>query len=213
MKYYKRSDQLPILLQQIADPPKGLYCYGNIDLLDMKSISIVGSRNPTRETYRVLDEIVPILVAQGYVIISGCASGVDAYVHKVADAHGGNCIGVLGYGIDFRYPRSSAMLIEQFSQRQLIVTEYEPNTQIRKFQFIARNRIIAGLSTATIIVQAKEKSGSLITAQMALEYNRDVFVIPGESFSEVYKGSHQLLSEGAQILYTGEQLEKKSGLF
>lgn len=104
-------------------------------------------------------------------------------------------------------------MIDYFCQTQLIISEYTATTPIKKHQFIARNRLIAGLSETTIILQAKIKSGSLITAQMALEYNRDVLVVPSLPFVDEYEGSHQLISEGAQIFYTLDQLEKKSGLF
>lgn len=213
MEIYKEIECLPELLQQIADFPKGLYCYGDETLLKTQCLSIVGSRNPTKQTLHYLSKIVPRAVKEGYTIVSGCASGVDYYVHQIAHQLGGRCIGVLGYGVNYRYPKTSANLIEAFCQKQLIVSEYSANTPIRKFQFIARNRLIAALSQTTIIVQAKEKSGSLITAQMALEYNRDVLIVPGEPFCELYDGGHFLINEGAQILYSLDQLEKKSGLF
>lgn len=213
MEVYKEIENLPEYLQQIPDYPKGLYCYGDVTRLNGRCISVVGARNPTKETLMILPTIIKALVQEGYTIVSGCAVGVDSYVHQLTHQMGGKCIGVLGYGIQYRYPKTSAAMIDTFCKQQLIVSEYAPQTRIQKFQFIARNRLIAGLSQATIIVQAREKSGSLITGQMALEYNRDVFVVPGQPFCDAYKGSHQLLSEGAQILYTSEQLEKKSGLF
>lgn len=213
MENYLESEDFPFLLNQIADKPKGIYCYGKREFLDTKCISIVGSRKPDQQTKRVLRLIVPKLVELGYTIVSGCAQGVDAYAHELALMHGGRCIGVLGYGNDTRYPKSSHGLIERLCQIGLIITEYEATTPIRKFQFIARNRLIAALSQTTILVQAGEKSGSLITAQMALDYSRDVFVVPGSAFDTGFYGSHMLIEEGAQILYTLEQFEKKSGLF
>lgn len=213
MEKYLKYSQFPVLLQEIVDAPSGLYCYGDIALLNTKCVSIVGSRQPKDQSLAALKVIVPAFVALGYTIVSGCATGIDAEVHKLALQSGGSCIGVLGYGSQLRYPKSSQKLIDTLMERGLVISEYQSDTPIRKYQFIARNRIIAGLSNATILVQAAVKSGSLITAQMALEYNRDVFIVPGEPFCDAYVGSHQLISEGAEILYSNEQLLKKSGLF
>lgn len=213
MEKYITGEKLPFLLREIGDPPQGLYCYGDETLLNTRCVAVIGSRNPTKQTYQMLAYIIPILVREGYTIVSGCAKGVDFEAHRIASEIGGRCIGVLGYGVNYRYPKVAATLIDNLCERHLIVSEYAATTAIQKYQFIARNRLIAGLSEKTIILQAKEKSGSLITAQMALEYNRDVFVLPGLPFHESYKGGHQLINEGAEILYSDEQLEKKSGLF
>lgn len=213
MEQYIDYVEFPTLLKEIADAPNGLYCYGDVGLLNTKCVSIVGSRTPELQTLDALQHIVPKLVKMGYTIVSGCATGVDAEAHKIAIKAGGRCIGVLGYGCNLRYPKSSKLLIDFLMKKGLILSEYEATTPIRKFQFIARNRIIAALSSTTVILQAASKSGSLITAQMALEYNREVLIVPGTPFSGTYTGCHQLISEGAQILYSTEQLTKKSGLF
>lgn len=209
MEVYLSKKELPKLLCEIGDPPDGLYATGNRELLFKKCVAIVGSRTPLPESLEALEYIVPILVKQGYVIVSGCAEGIDAYAHKIALKHKGECIGVLGYGSDTRYPKTSATLIDYLAKNHLIVSEYPSSTSIKKFQFIARNRIIAGLSSMTIIVQAAKKSGSMITAQMALEYNREVFVVPGKPFSLQYEGCNELINDGAQILYQQEQLKKE----
>lgn len=209
MEVYLPKTKLPQLLNEIGDPPKGLYAIGNTDLLLRKSISIVGSRTPLPESIQVLEKIIPPLIQQGYVIVSGCAEGIDAIAHKIALKYQGQCIGVLGYGSDNRYPKTSHKLIDYLANKHLILSEYPSQTPIRKFQFIARNRIIAGLSPVTIIVQAAKKSGSMITAQMALEYNREVLVVPGRPFSPEYEGCNELINDGAQILYQLEQLKKE----
>lgn len=201
------------LLNEIPDPPRGLYYQGNKALLEQPCVSVVGSRVPTTETIQTLRVIVPRLVELGFTIVSGCALGVDSIVHQLTMQAGGQCIGVLGYGSDIRYPRQVAHIIDVIAEKHLLISEYEPATPIRKFQFIARNRIIAGLSSTTIIAQAAAQSGSLITATMALEYNRDILVVPGSGFSPAFEGSHALILEGAEILFSPTQLKKRVDIF
>lgn len=200
------SDTLyPELLRQIPDPPPVLYLRGRKELLSSACVAIVGSRAATaygRRTCRSLaTEIAPFLT-----IVSGMALGIDAEAHAGALAVGGRTIAVLGTGLDVVYPEQNRRLYEQIGERGLLVSEYPLGISPEGFRFPARNRIIAGLCLGVLVVEAARKSGSLITAQMALDSGREVFAVPGQIDSFKSEGAHWLLKQGAKLVQSAQDV-------
>jgi DNA processing protein len=174
-------------------------------------ISIVGTRRATEYGRRMAHDLAFDLAAEGWSIVSGLASGIDAAAHRGALAAGGTTIGVLGCGIDRVYPVAHRGLQEAVSRSGLLLSEYPPDRSPRKFHFPERNRIIAALGDALVVVQAGEKSGALITAGMALDLGREVLAVPGPADQSVSRGTHKLLRDGAALVERArdvlEQLE------
>lgn len=198
----------PLLLKEIACPPQFLFVRGNHELLNSSlCIAVVGTRKISEYGERVLREIIPPLVKAGAVIVSGLAFGVDGKAHEITLQHGGKCIAVFGCGVNEIYPKEHRSLAQRILENGgALISELPPGESPRTHHFPARNRIISGLSKATIIVEAKKKSGSLITAQFALDQNRDVFAVPGSIFSENQEGTNHLILEGAIPLVSKEEL-------
>lgn len=197
----------PPLLHQISDPPKGLYVRGNLQ--DLPCISIVGTRRCTSYGKRATQEIVRELVASGVGIISGLALGIDGEAHKAALEAGGYTIAILGTGIDEAtiYPREHLKLAHQILESGgALVSEVPPGSPSFKHAFPRRNRLIAGWTPATVVIEANESSGSLITAKLALEYNREVLAVPGSIWSEVSMGCNRLLSLGAKACTSAQDI-------
>lgn len=189
----------PPLLRQIADPPQGLYIRGNLQ--DVPCISIVGTRRCTAYGRRATHEIVSDLVVSGLGVVSGLALGIDGEAHKATLDAGGYTIAILGTGIDEAsiYPREHLKLAHRILENGgALVSESPPGSPSFKHVFPRRNRLIAGWTPATIVVEANESSGSLITAKLALDDNREVLAVPGSIWSEVSKGCHHLLTLGAK---------------
>lgn len=187
-------------LLKIPDPPPVLFVRGNVSLLNEKSIAMVGSRASTSYGRRVAFSLARDLAQQGAVVVSGLALGIDSEAHSGALDIGGTTIGVIGCGLDVVYPRQNRELYGEVVANGLLVTEYQLGTQPDGFRFPARNRIISGLSEGVVVVEAAKKSGSLITAQMALDENRDVFAVPGQIDSFKSEGTHWLLKQGAKLV-------------
>lgn len=190
----------PQLLRQIHRPPKGLFVRGSLD--DQPAISIVGTRKNTSYGKRCVEIIVPPLVEAGFTIISGMALGIDGLVHKAALDAGGKTIAVLGTGVDedSLYPRAHTNLAHQIIESGgAVVSEFPPGTSSRRENFPIRNRIIAGWSLATIVIEADIDSGSLITARLALDCNREVLAVPGSIWSSASNGCHALIKSGARL--------------
>ncbi|GBU10464.1 hypothetical protein AwErysi_00800 [Erysipelotrichaceae bacterium] len=204
------DEAYPALLLESYDPPLVLYCLGNIELLKRKKqLAIVGSRKPQSESLSATYKIITKLKKEkeeDLVIVSGLANGVDGYSHQLALEYNIPTIAVLGFGFNFMYPRENEQLYERIKREGLVISEYPPHTSISRWQFIARNRIISGLCKVVIIVEAKAKSGSLITAELALSENREVYIVAGNSFNDSYLGSHNLLQEGAKLLLNVEEV-------
>lgn len=201
----------PSLLRTIPDPPIVLYVRGNMACLEEESIAVVGTRSPNKDGIKSSYAIGKYLSTQGIHIVSGLAYGIDIAVHKgvidyvAASAPEatdiGNAIVVLGTSIDYVYPRSHIIYAQKILQQGgVIISEIPPNQNTHKNNFIGRNRIISGLSSATVVVQAPEKSGALATAMFALEQGRDVLV-DASGVSELFKGTQSLYEQGAKILY------------
>jgi len=190
----------PPLLAEIHDPPPGLFVRGagDWDLLARPSVAIVGARSCSPYGSQVTRAGARELAAAGLVVVSGLARGIDGEAHRGAlEAAGGLTIAVLGCGIDRDYPASHRELAARITERGLIVSEYAPGVEPAPWRFPARNRIVAGIARATVVVEARERSGALITADFALEQGREVFAVPGEITSALSAGANALLALGA----------------
>ncbi len=191
----------PPLLSEIPSPPIVLYAKGNIELLNNNPcICVVGPREVSAFGKKAAFSLAARLAAGGMTIVSGGALGSDTAAHKGALAVGGNTICVLAAGIGDTYLKDNEQLREEISQKGLLISEYPPGTGSGKYVFRARNRLMSGLSLGTVVIEAGEKSGAMITANHAIEQNRDVFVIPGNPTEPQYKGSNSLLRDGAKAL-------------
>ena len=210
-----RSDvQFPACLAAIFDPPAGLFLrgHGAIGLLDRPAVAIVGARSCTPYGVHVAAMLGRELVAAGLVVVSGMARGVDGAAHRGALDGGGATVAVLGCGIDRDYPAAHAELARRIAERGLIVSEYPPGVEPAPWRFPARNRIIAGLAAATIVVEARRRSGALITADLALEEGREVFAVPGEITSALSEGTNDLIRNGATPLRSSHDVLEVFGL-
>jgi DNA processing protein len=182
LRWVARSDgAFPSLLRSIHDPPPGLFVRGDCDLelLEQPSVAIVGARACSAYGASVATDLARELAAAGVSVVSGLARGVDAAAHRGALAAGAT-VAVLGCGIDRDYPRAHTVLAAEVAARGLIVSEYPPGVEPAPWRFPARNRIVAGLTHATVVVEARERSGALITADLALDEGREVLAVPGE---------------------------------
>jgi len=190
----------PDILKQIYSPPPLLFFKGN-KIKEMEfSIAIVGSRKCTAYGREVAGYISRNLSEIGITVVSGLALGIDSYAHKAALEGKGGTIGILGCGIDIVYPPENKLLYEEITIKGSIVTEYFPAIPPLKSNFPVRNRIISGLCRGVIVIEAGEKSGAVITCEMALKQNREVFAVPGNIFSPASKGCHKLIKNGAKLV-------------
>jgi len=193
----------PSLLKEIHDPPPLLYYQGNLKLLSNPSLSIVGSRKHTNYGQEVAFSFASKLAADcGLTIVSGMARGIDSWVHKGALEAGGATAAVLGCGVDICYPPENRNLKEKITSLGIVLSEFPPGVSPLPQNFPQRNRIISGLSLGTLVIEATEKSGALITAGFALEQGREVFAIPSGIVSPYSKGCHKLLKDGAKLVET-----------
>jgi DNA processing protein len=209
-----RRPELPDLLRAIHDPPRYLYLRGNgePELLARPAVAIVGARACSPYGAQVARMLGRELAAAGLLVVSGMARGVDAEAHRGALDAGGLTVAVLGCGIDRDYPAAHAELARRICESGLVVSEYEAGVEPAQWRFPARNRIIAGLTAATVIVEARERSGALITADFALEDGREVFAVPGEITSALAAGTNRLLQQGATPLTCAEDVLELFGL-
>jgi DNA processing protein len=195
----RRDTGFPVLLAAIHDPPACLHLRGSADagLLQEPAVAIVGARACSAYGRSVARSLARELAAAGLVVVSGMARGIDGEAHRGALEAGGRTVAVLGCGIDRDYPAAHAELARRICQKGLVVSEYETGVEPAPWRFPARNRIIAGLCRATVVVEARERSGALITADFALEEGRDVLAVPGEITSSLSAGTNALLKLGA----------------
>ncbi|OGG79265.1 DNA protecting protein DprA [Candidatus Kaiserbacteria bacterium RIFCSPLOWO2_01_FULL_54_13] len=201
--------EFPPLLQQISDPPKKLYIRGELPSTDHAWLTVVGSRALTPYGIAVCKHLVESLRGYPIVIVSGLAYGADAAAHRAALEVGLPTVAVPGSGLgwDTLYPRANVGLAREILKAGgALLSEEEPDTKAADWTFPKRNRIMAGLSRATLIIEAKELSGSLITARLTVEYNRELLVVPGSIFSEESKGTHQFLRLGATPVTSPEDI-------
>ena len=190
----------PRTLRIKLNPTPKLYCCGNMALLNKPSLAIVGSRRPTRYGEQIAYGIGKRCAQLGIVVVSGLARGIDVAAHKGALDNGGETIAVLGNGIDVIYPKENQKVQEDIAEKGLLVSEYELGMQPRAYHFPKRNRIISGLCQGVVIVQAEARSGSLITAEAAIEQGCEVFAVPGNINDKLSMGPNHLISEGANIV-------------
>ena len=202
----------PALLQEIKDPPKSLYYIGQKKLLSTRCAAVVGSRTTTaygRNTARAAGRC---LGEHGMTVVSGLAAGIDACAHEGALSCGGMTIAVLGCGPDICYPAANHQLMDRIAGSGLILSEYPPGTPAAAYHFPQRNRIISGLSEILLVVQARVRSGALITAELAAEQGREVFAVPGNIDSQYHLGTNQLIRDGASVITTVEEILEPLGL-
>ena len=214
-RFVARSDaQFPPLLRAVHDPPPGLFVRGaaDVELLARRGVAVVGARACSPYGAHVARTLGRELAAAGLVVISGLARGVDGEAHRGALEAAGATVAVLGCGIDRDYPTSHRALAAEIARTGLLVSEYAPGVEPAPWRFPARNRIVAGLAAATVVVEAREASGALITADLALEEGREVFAVPGEITAALSKGTNGLLRVGAAPLTAASDVLESFGL-
>lgn len=190
----------PPLLKQTFDPPIVLYTKGDRKLMTSPlMLSVVGTRYPSKNGKDSLKKIIDPLIRSGWTIVSGLAYGIDVYSHQLAMKHSGKTIAVLGSGFHHIYPREHIEIAEELAADHLLLSEYPPDRKPAKWQFPSRNRIISGLSRGTLIIEAREKSGSLITGDSALQEGREVFSVPGSILEPRSAGTNHLIQQGAKL--------------
>ena len=200
----------PLLLKQIPDPPPLLYVQGDPARLSQPQLAIVGSRNPTPSGIANAREFAACLARAGLTITSGLAVGIDGAAHQGALEHG-QTLAIAGTGLDRVYPARHKALAHRILAGGALVSEYPPGTQAKPENFPRRNRIISGLSVGTLVVEATPRSGSLITARLALEQGREVFAIPGSIHNPQARGCHALIREGAKLVESAKDIIEELG--
>lgn len=214
LKALSPSD-FPPLLREIPDAPKQLYVRGSLPSFELKWLAVVGSRTCTPYGRQALTHLMNGLRGQPIVIVSGLALGIDAEAHRAALDAGLTCVAVPGSGLDWNvlYPRTNVALAREIlATGGALVSEFEPKTKAADYTFPQRNRIMAGMCHATLVIEARERSGSLITARFATEYNRELLVVPGSIFSPESAGAHQFLKLGATPATESSDILKTLGL-
>lgn len=187
----------PASLRPIYAPPLMLYYKGDIALTSHHILGVVGPRQHSQYAIAAMNKLIPNIIKHKVVVVSGLAKGVDTLAHKHTISENGSTIAVIGTGINQHYPSSNKLLQQYIAKNHLLISEYPPHIHARKHHFPDRNRIIAGLSRGVLVVEAKERSGSLITGNRALEEGRDVFSVPGDITSSYSAGTNQLIKLGA----------------
>ena len=199
------NKNFPEELKSIPDPPIALFYKGEIDYYSPK-ISVVGTRRCSSYGKKVAEEIAELLSNSGVIVVSGLAYGIDSSAHIGALKGCGKTYAVLGGGLNKIYPKSNINLSKKIEERGAVISEYFPDDEPRDFQFPERNRIIAGLSKAVVLIEAPEKSGALITVDFAIDFGREVFCVPGPINSELSVGCHKIIRDGGTILTSYEDL-------
>ena len=202
----------PVSLTTIADPPPVLWTRGRVEPLSAPTVAIVGSRAASPYGLAVAEQLAADLAACGVVIVSGLARGVDSAAHRGALGAGGVTVAVLGSGVDVIYPPEHKALAQAIDAAGAVVSELVPGTGPLPWFFPLRNRIISGLSRAVVVIEASEKSGSLITARCALDQGRDVLAVPGNVLSGRSRGAHGLLRDGATIVESADDILEELGM-
>jgi DNA processing protein len=196
----------PPRLRMIPDPPPLLYVKGGIRREDEKAVAVVGSRSASDYGRRMARDLCRGLASLGFTVVSGMARGIDGTAHGTALNSGGRTIAVLGSGVDRPYPADHTQLYQRISENGAVISEFPLGTRPMAFNFPARNRLISGLSLGVVVVEATEKSGSLITAALALEQGREVFAVPGEVGASRSRGAHRLIRQGAKLVETVDDI-------
>lgn len=191
------ANDYPEALKNIHNPPAILFCRGKLD--NKRKLAIVGSRKFSVYGKSIAQNLSADLAAQEFTIVSGAAHGIDTFAHRGALSTG-TTVAVLGCGVNIAYPRENKKLLDEIAEKGAVISEYDPQAQPLAGFFPARNRIISGMSLGTIVVEAATRSGSLITAEMALSEGRDVFAVPGSIYSEQSAGCNHLIQQGAKLV-------------
>ncbi|MBO4341555.1 MAG: DNA-processing protein DprA [Clostridia bacterium] len=207
--YTPESEDYPASLKTLTDMPLVLFCEGDLSCIkDKIAIGVVGTRTPSSESVKIAKSISRDAAGEGAVIVSGGAMGIDTAAHEGALSAGGVTVCVLGCGLGTRYLMGNAAMRSEIAEKGAVVTEYPPFAPAGRTTFPLRNRIISGLSNGVLVVEAGEKSGSLITAGFASEQGRDVFAVPGSILDPAYKGANRLIKDGAKVITcAGDMLE------
>lgn len=207
------DEEYPEKLKNTANPPLFLFCKGNIELLKKFSIGVVGTRKATSYGKVACENFTSGLVEEGITTVSGLALGIDTICHKKTLLKNGNTIAVVGSGLDIIYPKENKNVWKEIEKRGLLISEYPLGTQPQVYHFPMRNRIIAGLSKGILIIESREKGGSLITANIALDEGRDIFAIPGEIFSDFSAGCNNLIKNSqAKLVSKVEDILEEYGI-
>ncbi|MEH7336881.1 DNA-processing protein DprA [Neobacillus drentensis] len=216
IRQYKTNDisvitifdkEYPTNLKEIFQPPWALFAKGDLSLLKKEpKLAVVGSRQATQYGKNAIRLLFPELIENDVLIVSGLAKGIDALAHEYAIKNGGNTIAVIAGGLYHIYPKDNMNLALEMMKTQLVLSEYPPDTKPLRWHFPARNRIISGLSNGTFIIEAKRKSGSLITANYAVNEGRDVFSLPGSIFNPYSIGANELIQHGAKLVTKAEDI-------
>jgi DNA processing protein len=194
------SPEYPPLLKSIYDPPPVIYCQGSSPEGFPAALAVVGTRVPTSYGRLAAERLCADLAARGVAVVSGMARGIDTISHKSAMRAGGKTIAVMGCGLAHTYPPENVGLRGQIAERGALISEFPISTKPDKNNFPARNRVISGLSLGTLVIEAGEKSGALITAQFALDQGREVFALPGSIYSPKSRGTNALIKSGAKLV-------------
>lgn len=201
------SSMYPKTLLTLIDPPAVLYAKGDLSLLTKKfKIAIIGSRKASAYSKKALSMIVPPLVENDIVIVSGLAKGADTMAHQATIAYGGKTIAVLGHGLFHLYPKENTFLADEIGTEHLLLTEYPPYVTPKRWTFPMRNRIISGLSDAVVVTEAANRSGTMSTIEHALDHGKEIYAVPGPVTSTLSEGPNKLIDEGAQPLWNGFQI-------
>lgn len=204
------DDNYPEMLKEIYDPPYILFAKGNTKLLKCPMFGIVGSRKATSYSKKSLELLIPDL--KSLVIVSGLAYGADDMAHRTSINNNVHTIGVLAFGHDSHYPKTTEKTRMDIENKGLTISEYPPHSKIEKWKFVGRNRLIAGLSMGVMVTEAEEKSGSLITLDMAVNENRIAMCLPGNITSPYSKGTNIRIQEGAKSIVTSDDIFEEIGL-
>lgn len=195
----------PQRLLHCYDPPVLLYYRGNADLNTARVLSVIGTRNHTEYGRQVTEELIASLQSQQVLVVSGLAFGIDAIAHKAALQQGLSTVGVLGHGLDTIYPFANKSIAREMIAKGGLLTEFRQRTQPDKHNFPKRNRIVAGMADATVVVETARKGGSMITAELACHYNRDLFAVPGRLTDHKSNGCLHLIQQNKAMAYTGPE--------
>jgi len=205
------DDHYPVRLRDLRNPPPILYVLGDLDVINLPQLAIVGSRNPTNGGMQTATDFARHFARAGLTITSGLALGIDATAHQATLDADGYTVAVVGTGLDRTYPARNHALAKQIAESGALVSEFKIGTKAKSENFPRRNRIISGLSMGTLVVEAAQRSGSLITARLASEQGREIFAIPGSIHNPLARGCHRLIREGAKLVETAQDVLEELG--
>ncbi|MDN6899766.1 DNA-processing protein DprA [Oenococcus sicerae] len=198
--------QYPKQLKEIYQAPIILFYEGDLAFLKSPMLTVVGTRLMTEYGQKILEKLIAEIVGSGVSIVSGLAKGIDVYSHELTLQNSGTAIAVIGNGINVNYPAANKETQDRIRKHGLLISEYFPDVRPKQYHFPARNRILAGLSSATLVIEAKQHSGSLITAAYATQENRNVLAIPGNVDQSYSDGTNQLIAAGAKLVLTARDI-------